>query len=307
MDQFSSHPLNRKHNLDSAMSSLFGFYKDHFLALFLTSFIASLAMQFLSSTFDYQKLLGTTDPYEMLKAMKSMIMPMGVSMLINFLLMVILQYYIIYKPVDTSVNIFNALYKSLKYILPLIVISILFAVFSVAAMVIGILAIFIGVFFALLYVCMIALFITPVLMTEGTNIGKAIGRTFALSHKRFWPNMGWTAVILLIVIVASLILSSIILIPFSGSFFKILTHPEEAAEAMSFMSNPIYIILAALAGSIFTPLMPILGAILYFNAKSREIEASLPVEGNNEPDRVRVEDLYAKPYSDDHPDNPDNK
>jgi hypothetical protein len=52
--------------------------------------------------------------------------------------------------------------------------------------------------------------------------------------------------------------------------------------------------------------MPIFSAILYFNGRSRESEVATPVP-NNEPDRVRVEDLYAKPYSDDHPDNPENK
>jgi hypothetical protein len=54
--------------------------------------------------------------------------------------------------------------------------------------------------------------------------------------------------------------------------------------------------------------MPILGVILYFNARAREEE---PVSGitltDPEPDKVKVEDLYAKPYSEDHPDNPEKK
>jgi hypothetical protein len=52
--------------------------------------------------------------------------------------------------------------------------------------------------------------------------------------------------------------------------------------------------------------MPILGVVLYFNGKAREEE--IPVYAtSSEPDKIKVEDLYAKPYSDDHPENPDKK
>jgi hypothetical protein len=53
--------------------------------------------------------------------------------------------------------------------------------------------------------------------------------------------------------------------------------------------------------------MPIFACILYFNGKAGEVQTQvIPVD---EPanKKVRVEDLYAKPYSEDHPDNPDNK
>jgi hypothetical protein len=53
--------------------------------------------------------------------------------------------------------------------------------------------------------------------------------------------------------------------------------------------------------------MPIFATILYFNGKAREEDMQSPGTGSNEPDKVKVEDLYAKPYSDDHPDNPENK
>ncbi len=55
------------------------------------------------------------------------------------------------------------------------------------------------------------------------------------------------------------------------------------------------------------PVMPIFACILYFNGKAREEQNQVKVVLSQEENRVRVEDLYAKPYSDDHPDNPDNK
>jgi hypothetical protein len=146
---------------------------------------------------------------------------------------------------------------------------------------------------------MISLFILPLLMAEGNNIGNAIGRTFTLSHRHFGPNLGWTAIIMLLIIVGSLILSSVVLIPFSGNFFKILTNPAEAAEAMSFMSNPWYIILSAVANSLFAPVTPILAAIVYFNARAREEDAGKPAGVPSDQNRVTVGDLY--------PGNPENK
>jgi len=53
--------------------------------------------------------------------------------------------------------------------------------------------------------------------------------------------------------------------------------------------------------------MPIFAAILYFNGKANEEQAQTITPQNPENTRVRVEDLYAKPYADDHPDNPEKK
>jgi hypothetical protein len=55
------------------------------------------------------------------------------------------------------------------------------------------------------------------------------------------------------------------------------------------------------------PLIPLFSCILYFNGKAREDASSQIIASDPENTRIRVEDLYAKPYSDDHPDNPENK
>ncbi len=307
MDQFSSHPLYRKHDLDSVMSSLWTFYVKNFLVLFLTAFVLNLAARFLYSTIDLTLIYSTTEPLEMLSAMKKWIWPMAGMIPLSLLMMLVLQYYIIYKPVDSTINIFNSIYKSMRYLLTYIILMILFVIFASIAMVAGLIVFLIGILFSLLYIYMIYMFILPILMTEGNNIGNAIGRSFTLSHRRFGPNLGWTAIILLIIIVGTLILSSLILIPFAPQFFKIMTNPESALEAMSFMSNPWYIVLSAVASALFTPVIPVFAAIIYFNARAREDEAHTPAEIAYEPDKVKVEDLYAKPYSEDHPDNPDKK
>ncbi|MBN2634513.1 MAG: hypothetical protein JXR66_13200 [Bacteroidales bacterium] len=308
MEQINGHPLYRKHDLDSAMSTLWSFYIKNFAVLFLFSFAANILIQYITSTLDMSKLTSLTDPYEIIAEMKNWIIPMLGVLAVSLIMILILQYYIIFKPLKSDLNLFAASYKSMKHLLPYLLLMILFMVFASVAMVAGILVFVIGMFFAALYVYMIGLFLLPVLMVEGNDPGKAIARTFTLSHRHFGPNLGYTAIILLIIIVGSIILSSVILIPFSGSFLKIIADPAEASEAMNYLSNPWFILLSALASALFTPLTPILAAILYFNARAREEEAEqFAVSPETEEGKIRVEDLYARPYSDDHPDNPDNQ
>ena len=272
MEQFSSHPLYKKHTLDSAMSSLWDFYRKRFLVLFTASFVMSLLMQYFSTTIDFSSLTSLTDPYEMLAKMKEFIWPMVILSLVNLLFTTILQYYIIYCPVDSSVNIFNSLYKALKYFVPYLIIIVLFAFFGSFALLLGLLALIIGIFFVALYLMTIYMFFLPLLMVEGNNIGHAITRSFRLAHKGFWTNLGWVAVFVLILIVLSLVLSMIIMIPFTGSIFKGIINPEEAVNAIDYLKNPAYIILGSLVNALYFPLLPIFATILYFNSMTKEEE-----------------------------------
>ena len=144
------------------------------------------------------------------------------------------------------------------------------------------------------------------MMIEGADIGKTISRTFVLVHRNFWLNIGWVAVFLILLIVISLLLSGIILLPFTLSCVKAIINPD-AAEIADIAANPVYIIFSAVAGALTLPLMPIFACILYFNGSAGEEQGqTVPLLGP-ENEKVKVEDLYAKPYSDDHPENPEKK
>jgi len=285
MDQFSNHPLYRKHNIDSVISTLWAFYTSRFVVLFIASFIMSLGMQFLTLTFDFKGLMTITDPLEMIEKLRGMIWPMVAILLLGILCTTILHYYIIYSPVDSSVTFFSSIYKSLKYFVPYLIILVLLAFMGSFIMALGLLVLIIGIFFAMIYLVTLYLFILPILMVEGTDIGHAIGRTFTLAHRGFWSNIGWVTVFLLILMIASMILSTLILLPFSGSFMKILTNPEEAASIMNFMTNPVYLALSSLVRALYFPLLPVLGTILYFNGKARE-EVSVAASENETTGRI---------------------
>jgi hypothetical protein len=184
---------------------------------------------------------------------------------------------------------------------------VLLAFAGTIAIVLGVFVLIVGAFFAMLYVVTLYLFILPVMMAEGTNIGSTISRTFTLTHKRFWSNLGWVAVFIIFVLVISVIFSGIILLPFTGSFIKSITNPGDTTTAADMTTNPLFIILSAIVSALTLPLMPIFSCILYFNGKAREEQIQTLPDSNSDENKVRVEDLYAKPYSEDHPDNPENR
>lgn len=305
MTDFRNHPLYRIHTIDTAMNSLWDFYKKNFLVLFILSAVLAFVMQYVSSFVDMKDIQSETDPMVMLEKMKAFLVPMLVISLINLLLTTILQHYILFKPIDSSNTVLTSMVQSLKYFLPYLIILIMLSFAGAFAIVIGLLALIVGAVFAALYILTLYLFILPVMMAEGPDIGRTVSRVFKLAHRDFWSNFGWTSAIIVILLVISLIFSGIILLPFAGSFFKTLFNPEEASAAIEMTKNPLFIILSALANAITIPVMPIFAAILYFNGKAKEDRKETEYMPSNEETRVRVEDLYAKPYSDDHPDNPE--
>jgi hypothetical protein len=304
MDQFSSHPLYRKHNLDSAMSTLWDFYKKHFVSLFIISLVMSLVIQYATTLANFKDLQNTTDPMVMLEKIREMILPILIISLINLLFTNILQYYILYNPLNSKNNIFVSALKSLKYFIPYLIIMILLAFAGGIAIVLGLFVLIIGAFFAFLYVMTVYLFILPVLMVEGPNIANTISRTFKLVHKNFWANIGWVAVFIIILIVISIIFSAIILLPFTGDFIKTILNPQSGSNLVNDTTNPLFIILSAVVSALTLPLMPIFAGILYFNGKASEEQVNITIEPVQENDKIKVEDLYAKPYSDDHPEDP---
>lgn len=307
MEQFSSHPLYKKHNIDSAMSSLWEFYKKKFLSLFLMSFVMSLVMQYASSFIDMKDLKSVTDPIAMLEIIQGYLVPIVIISLVNLLFITILQYYIIYNPLNSENNILVSIIKSLKYYIPYIIIMILLLFAGSIAIALGVFVLIIGMFFAMLYVVTLYLFILPILMVEGASIGSTISRTFRLAHRNFWSNIGWVAVFIIILVVVSLIISSVVLLPFTGSFLKTIVNPDASTKLIDITTNPFFFILSAVAGALTFPLMPLFACILYFNGKAGEEQTRSITTVNSEDGRVRVEDLYAKPYSDDHPENPEKK
>lgn len=294
-DNLANHPLYRAHTIDSAMDSLWSFYKNRFLSLFTISLIMSLVLQYLSTFINLPEIQSLVDINDKIDKMKELALPMLVFSLVSLLFTTILQYYVIFNPLDREKNIFRCIPAALKYYLPYIIVLIFLSIAGSVAIFFGLLLLVIGVIFAAVYVFMLYLFILPVMMSEGPNIGHAMVSTVKLAHSGFWSNIAWTAVFVILFLVISVVLSGLILLPFTGSMFKAFSNPEEAASLVEITSKPLYIILSAIVSALTFPLVPIFAAIMYFNARAKKESGPIFVEPQDDFHSVKVEDLYAKP------------
>jgi preprotein translocase subunit SecG len=291
---YKNHPLYRKHDLDSAMSSLWNFYKSNFIQFFLISFVMSLVIQYASTMInmkELQELALSGDTPAMFEKMKEMVVPAVIVSLIGLLFAVILQHFVIYKPLGNP-GILTSILSSLKYYFPFLVIIILMAFFGSFALFLGLLLLFIGAFFAGLYLFTLYIFVLPILMVEGPNISNAIGRTFSLVHRNFWNNLGWAAVFLIILIVLTVILTALLILPLSGEAIMSAFSGGENTDLVDKTTSPLVMVLSAAINALTLPLMPIFGCIMYFSARAREDE-SLKVP--EEEYRPKIEDLYSRP------------
>ena len=295
MDQFSSHPLFKKYTLDTAMGTMWEFYRKKFIPLFLIGFVMALITQYTSTLINFKELQSITDPEEMLLKLREYIWPMILVSVQSLLFFTILQYYVIYNPVSPENNVPRSTLKSFRFFVPYLIIMILFAFVGSFVLLIGVLALIVGVFFAALYLATIYFFILPVMIAEGPSIANTISRTMRLAHRKFWTNLGWTSVFVLIILVSSIVLSGLVLLPFTGSFLKVITNPENVTPLMNVASNPFYIILSGLVSALLYPFFPIFSAILYFNGRANEEQVtSFTPPVSDQDDRVKVEDLYSR-------------
>lgn len=294
MENIKKHPLYGRHDLDSAMSSLWQFYKTRFLTLFFISFLMSIVSQYATQLINFRELQNLTEPYEMLTFLKSKIVPIISLMVLSLLFSTMLHYFVLVRPLNESSFILTPFWKSLRYFIPYLIIIIIFSFAGSFLLVIGLLMLIVGVFFAALYLGMISFFILPVMMVEGDNIGRVIIRTLKLSHKNFWPNIGWSAVFFILYLVVSMVLSGLVMLPFTGTFLKALSNPQEASSLMDIAVNPAMLLASSVASAVMMPLFPIFGFILYFNGRARE-EVDEQANPKDNAGSVRVEDLYAPP------------
>ena len=276
MEPIESHPLYKAHTIDSAMNSFWDFYKKRFFALFLISFAMGLAMQYLGTFIridigDYQ----TFDMDEMMNKLSEFKWPMIIFTLANVLFMVILQYFVMFNPLDSECTFLKCVVKSLRYYIPYLLILVILAFVGSFALFLGLILLFVGALFAGVYIMTLYLFILPIMMVEGPIIAHAIVRTATLAHRNFWNNLGWTAVFIILLLVASILVSGLVLLPFTGSFLSAVSNPEDATAALEISTRPLYIILSAVVNAITLPMLPIFSSILYFNARAREAERIL--------------------------------
>lgn len=289
MNNYQSHPLAGAADLDSAMNMLWSFYKKYFIGLYIISVVLALVSSLITSGLDLAAMQGTSDPQEMLELMKGMAGPYALLMLVSLIFGVLLHAWVLEKPMGEHDFMHNFLKKFLLAMIPYAVVMIIFTVIAVVLTTVGLLLLVLPAFFAIFYIATVMIFALPLTLIESLNPATVVTRSFRLAHSHLWPNMGWVVVAFLIIIVAALALGAITMLPFTGSFIRSMTNPEEVSAMLEMSRNPLYIGLSALVTSLVTPVLPILAFILYFRNRGDEVLAEITTDV--EPS-VKVEDLY---------------
>ncbi len=264
--KFNEHPLAAKNDIDSAFSAGWAFYKKWFLPMYAIAFIMALIVSVVTKNIDLAGLQNTTDLSEIMSSLKSMMGIYAITALISLFFNTLLQYFIVFRPLSEDFNLADALVKVLmRYYLPLLIMYVILSLLAIIPILFGTLLLFVGLFFAIPYVLLFFAMIAPLMMIEGTRIDTSFSRLFALVHKKFWPNMGWMAVYMVLIIFFSFIVSSLTMLPFTGSLLRSFSDPDAALKILEIAGNPAYIILNSLATALTAPVLPIFGLILYFN------------------------------------------
>lgn len=294
MTDIDNHPLKKRYNLDITLNSIIHFYKEWFMPLFGISLASSLLTSVMSSGIDISGLEGLTDPAEMIAVMKPMAWRYMLIAVIGLYFNLILQYFIIARPLQPESDLPSEIMRvTVRYLFPVLVVYIILSILAMIAMMLGVIILFIGAIFAAFYSLIFFSLTAPVMMIENRTIGESLSRIFTLGHRQFWSNMGYIALFAVLFIIISLVLSAIVMIPFTGGFLRSIFNPESVDTATDLVTRPSYIILGAIASAVIMPLFPIFSLILYFKNTTGIEEHLLVKSGKGGSSRVTVEDLYA--------------
>lgn len=288
MEKYTVHPLKGATDLDSSMNMLWAFYRKHFMVLYSISVLAALASSFITSDIDLAALQSTKDPMEMLAIYKEMAVPYLLLLLVSVVFSIIMNAFILDKPVEDHYSFIGSLKKSAVALFPYLCAIIIIGFTGVLLISLGLVMLVLPGIFAAFYLLTVYFFTVPVVLIESRNPGYIVTRSIQLTHRNFWPNMGWASVTILIVLIIAVVISTLSALPFTGTLIKSISDP---AVSTVVTKNPAYIILSSLTGALVTPVIPIMSFILYFrNADgTRQV-----ITTENEEGRVRVEDLYPK-------------
>ncbi|GEM_PF-965466 len=265
-------------NLETVFSGTFDIYRRHFGWLFFITFLALLlslpavshySIGNMSALYDIEN----NDLSKLAEIYKNAGILVLVSLVIQTFIHLFVVNYVFHKESGSEAGLGTILAQTVgRFLLPgMIVMVIVIMAFTVGT-VLGLLALIIGSLFALLFLATVFFPVLPVLVVERTGIFRTIGRSFRLVMNDFWHTLGYILLFLLFYIMASMILSTLTMIPYAGRFireiFTAMSQPApDSSGILSFMTNPVYLGLNSLVSALITPLMPIFSLLIYFRLR----------------------------------------
>ena len=291
MNDYQNHPLAGAVSLDSAMTKLWDFYKKYFVGMYIISVILALLTNLASAGIDASMIQTVSDPEEMIQILKGMAGPYALVIVISLVFGVILHAWVLERPLGEPGFPVTLLKKAAVALVPYLLVMIVMGTIGIILTAFGLVLLILPGFFAMFYIATVTMFSLPLTLAESRNPGQVLTRSFTLAHRNLWPNMGWVIVVMLIVLVISLVIGALLMVPFTGTFLKSFSNPEEATALLDISRNPVYIALSSLATALVTPVFPILAFILYFRNRLDDVQ-EITVDDDEE--GLKVEDLYPR-------------
>jgi len=276
MENYRNHPFYQEMNIDHLFLNAWEMIKKHYGWLFFYSFILMVIMNLLSSSFlsGYMQDLSTlaSDPAQVGPILGNMFMFLLISIVGNTILSAFLTLLLLNQ--DASKSHMSLLGESLvRYFIPLLVATIIAGIIFTLGAIFGIFLLIVGALFAIIYFATIFFPISAIVVNERSDPFATIARCFKLVHTDLWKILGWVLLILVIYLVVSFILGAITMIPSAGSFFEILSQPEEALSSESLFesfNSPIQILLNSITNAALFPVFPIFSVLIYLHLKHGE-------------------------------------
>ena len=291
MNDYQNHPLAGAVSLDSAMTKLWDFYKKYFVGMYIISVILALLTNLASAGIDASMIQTVSDPEEMIQILKGMAGPYALVIVISLVFGVILHAWVLERPLGEPGFPVTLLKKAAVALVPYLLVMIVMGTIGIILTAFGLVLLILPGFFAMFYIATVTMFSLPLTLAESRNPGQVLTRSFTLAHRNLWPNMGWVIVVMLIVLVISLVIGALLMVPFTGTFLKSFSNPEEATALLDISRNPVYIAPSSLATALVTPVFPILAFILYFRNRIDDVQ-EITVDDDEE--GLKVEDLYPR-------------
>jgi hypothetical protein len=238
MENYQNHPLAGASDLDSAMTKLWAFYRKYFIGLYIISVIMAVLTGLVTSGIDLAAIQSTTDPQEMIEIMKGMIGPYSLMIAVSLVFSVLIHTWVLEIPLRHENNVIRVLKSGLAALVPYLIVMILLMIAGSMMTAVGLVLLVLPGLFAIFYIGTVILFAMPVTLMETHNPATVISRVFTLTHTHFWQNLGWFAVAVMIVIVASAVVGVLVMLPFTGGMIKSITDPEASGAILEMAKNP---------------------------------------------------------------------
>jgi hypothetical protein len=192
------------------------------------------------------------------------------------LLYLFIHYYVIYQytePDRSHLSMFGEAMR--RFALPYFLIVFIITIILTVSMTVGVFLLIVGMFVALCYFGTIFLPVTPILIVEKDDPITTLGRCFKLGHLDFWPTLGALLVIQILLMVASMILSAIVMAPFAIDLFKLMNpntimEMMESGESIFSFMTPAFVLVSSVVNAVTFPVTPIFAVLVYFKLKYKE-------------------------------------